>query len=98
MILLPLIERLLLDGVSASSASDSLRIEARSDAGALQVSLCCEGNRIEGTGASDLLQEVRGRLQALYGARGKLDVEQWDRCGTRVVMEIPHEPADGDHR
>jgi len=98
MILLPLIDRLLLDGVMASSANDLLRIQARSDAGVLQVSLSCEGSRVEEVGTSDLLQDVRGRLQALYGARGMLNVEEWGCNGTRVVTEIPHEPADGGHR
>jgi len=97
MILLPLIDRLLVEGVTAPSTSDVLRIDARAGGSALRLEISCEERRVVATGASDIVEDVRGRLQGLYGAGGRLDVELWGRNGTRMVMEIPHEPADGGH-
>ena len=98
MILLPLIDRLLVDGVTASSAENGLRIGARSDESSLRVELAFEGRRVDAGETSGLLHDVRGRLRELYGAGGRLDVEAWGRNCTRLVMEIPYEAADRDHR
>ncbi len=98
MILLPLIDRLLIEGVAASSRDSLLRIAARAGESRLQVELSCEDRRVDADDTGDILQDVRGRLQGLYGAGARLDVEAWGRNGTSMVMEIPHEPADRGHR
>jgi hypothetical protein len=52
----------------------------------------------EGAGAGIGLSNVRGRLEALYNGKGRLVLEENRPSGLRVIMEIPHEGMEGDHR
>ena len=45
-----------------------------------------------------MLSDIRERLTGLYGALATLRVESAGTLGTRVVMEIPDERADRNHR
>jgi hypothetical protein len=90
MILLPLAQSLYGGG--------TVRLTAAKSDGGLRLELGSEGYRGASESAQDVVRTVRARLEGLYGERGRLDLEMPATGGTRLVMEIPDERADGDHR
>jgi hypothetical protein len=98
MILLPLVDHLLAGGTKALAAGETLGVAARLGAGRLRIEIDVGGRGSLAQRSGDLLSDIRERLRALYGDSALLVVESSAAPGTRVVMEIPHESADGDHR
>jgi len=98
MVLLPLVNHLLADGLEASSAGSTVRIAARTRGEALSVELSAQDRCLANGGSSTSINDIRERLHALYGARGTLACESSTTLGTRMMLEIPYESADGGHR
>jgi len=99
MILLPLVDHLLVvSRYDDETASRTVRIVARVDASRVRVELSAFGENRAADRDRDVLIDIRERLHALYGDLGRLGLESTDAPGTRVIMEIPYEPPDGDHR
>ncbi len=96
LMLLPLVARVL-GGATETGRRASIRIAARADRGRLRLEI--EGGSNRGDAQDDdVLRGVRERLDALYGAAASLTRDALGANGHRLVMEIPHERADGDHR
>ena len=97
MILLPMIERVLSHELTRPALGCAILIAARSDADHLRVEISDGAGRL-GNGSDDILHAIRDRLHALYGERATLVFEFCEHSGARMVMEIPHEAANGGHR
>jgi hypothetical protein len=63
----------------------------------LHIEITSTGGRLRPR-SDDVLRAIRQRLAALYGGRATLAVARIDETVLRLELEIPHEPADGDHR
>jgi LytS/YehU family sensor histidine kinase len=96
MILLPLLEHLLVGGTDAHSTQATSCVVARVVAANLCIELAIGGTTA--AESSEVIRDLRLRLHALYGDRATLRLEAATRDGTLVIMEIPHETADGGHR
>ena len=96
MVLLPLVDQAIHDGLETTSLPGSLRISIDHVAGRLRLVL-----RQSGTGfrhGSEAIANVRERLQALYGDAAHLKLRADNRSETIVVVEFPHERADRSPR
>jgi hypothetical protein len=98
MMVLPLIDHVLACGLARSAAGGTIRIAARTNRGRLQIEITARGNDMTPGNAVGVLHDIHDRLSALYGDRAALRVAPLSDNGSKVIMEIPHESADGDHR
>jgi len=100
MVLLPLIEHLLNEG-AAMSADNAIR--------SIEIAACVRGEMLQlevfhrsispiAPDTGDVLHDIRERLSLLYGDRGTLRLESLSHCLTRIVLEIPYDTNDGNHR
>jgi hypothetical protein len=100
MMLLPLINHVLSAGTAASAVttihSIEIAVHARVGTLRLEVSHWTASPVAEDTG--DILREIRERLRLLYGDRGMLRFESFSHYPARIVLEIPYDETDGDHR
>ena len=90
MVLLPLVEALAVRVQSGSDYDGALRTEARANAGTLELTLAHAG---DARPAADGLENIRGRLTALYGGDGKLEVEALKPRGTMATLHVPYVPS-----
>ena len=97
MVLLPLVDQFLAGEVPGATATKALAISARVADGVLRVELSGAAPGLIARPAS-VLRDIRERLVALYGDRAALAVESAGGMAARLIVEIPHEPADGDYR
>jgi len=99
MILLPLVDYLVVvSGSHEKTAHHAVCIAARVDASLLRIEVSASGETRTAERDRGVLTDIQDRLRALYGDRGTLRLESTGPQGTRAVMEIPLESADGDHR
>ncbi|HYR00466.1 MAG TPA: histidine kinase [Casimicrobiaceae bacterium] len=97
MLLLPLIDHVLTG--AGTAGAPVVHVAARTGDARLRIEVSFAGVLLRDSGAGDFPAEIRDRLRALYGARAHLGVEvSPDRGDRRLFLEIPDEPADGDHR
>ena len=92
MVLLPLVDHAIHDGLETTSSPGSLRISIDLAAGKLRLAL-----RQSGAGlrlGSEAIAGVRVRLLALYGNAAHVDVRAGDGTETTVAIEIPYERAN----
>jgi hypothetical protein len=101
MILLPLVDHVLAAGAAGNGGRLSVRVAARIVSGRLVMEIGALGRvpaANDPRGPRDVLTDIRERLRALYGNLALLGDESSVALGTRIVMEMPYEPAYGDHR
>jgi LytS/YehU family sensor histidine kinase len=96
LMMLPLVG-CVLGRASEAGRRASLRIAASADRRRLRLEIT-DGSPGRDAPEDDVLRGVRERLDALYGTAASLAWEAPGTAGSRLVMEIPYEPADGDHR
>jgi hypothetical protein len=99
MMLLPLINHVLAAGTaeSAGTTVHSIEIAVCARGGTLRLEVSHRtASPVADTG--DILRDIRERLRLLYGDRGTLRLESSSHYPTRIVLEIPYDPTDGDHR
>ncbi len=90
MLLQPLVENALRHGIEPKLGGGSLRINAQADAEKLTVAVHDDGVGFDADaqyGAG--LENVWARLAALYGAAGKMTLENNSDGGLTVMLEIP---------
>lgn len=87
MVLLPLIEALAVRAQRGSDYDGALRAQARASDGRLELRLAHTGDARSATGA---LENICGRLAALYGGDGKLEVEPLGPRGTIATLHVPY--------
>jgi hypothetical protein len=98
MVLLPLIDHVLAQGLAPLAGLRVIQIATRITGGKLRVEVTDSGEGFEPGESSNDLRDIQDRLHALYGDEGTLAFARSDRRGTRAVMEIPHESTDGNRR
>ena len=101
LILQPIVENAIRHGIAPRSAPGHIDIQARRMNGTLQLQVIDDGPGIvkkngslfkEGLG----LANTEARLQQLYGAEHKLDLENVPEGGLVVTIEIPYKPYSQD--
>ena len=100
MLLQPLVENAIKHGLEPKLGAGSIEVRARSIEGGIEVSIDDTGlglsphpsawrgddaGAVRGSG----LENVRDRLQALYGLRASLALQARSPCGVRAVVRIP---------
>jgi LytS/YehU family sensor histidine kinase len=99
MILLPLVDHLVVVARSDDKIEQqSIHVVARVDANRVRVEVRAAGDNRTAEPDRGVLADIRERLNALYGDRGRLSLDPSDALGSRLVLELPDEPADRDHR
>ncbi|HSQ82570.1 MAG TPA: histidine kinase, partial [Casimicrobiaceae bacterium] len=102
MVLLPLVNHLLPQGPASTAIPGKIHIGAATGAGRLRLEITWRGEDDEAGQSANRdgndLHEVEERLAALYGDACQLTVRTSADDGLRMILEIPHEPADGSHR
>lgn len=96
-LLISLVENAIKHGIEPSASGGEVTISARRDADALVVNVIDTGRGLasaspnggEGVG----LANVRERLAALYGPRGRFTLEPGQPRGARAVLALPFEAA-----
>jgi Histidine kinase len=91
MVLMPLVDHAIHDGLETTSLPVSLRISIDLVADKLRLALRQGGAGLRD--GSEAIASIRERLQALYGDAAHLDVRAGDGPETLVVIEIPYERA-----
>ncbi len=93
--LISLVENAIKHGLEPSADGGTVAIEARRDGDRLVVSVEDTGRGIvAGTGSATSgegvgLANVRDRLAALYGPRGRFALQSTEPRGTRAIIEVP---------
>jgi Histidine kinase len=98
MVLLPLIDHVLADGLQPAGADGSIRIVTEAAAGRLRLSIIASGGGFVAAGQDSALDGIGARLHALYGDDARFEFERMRELGTRATLEIPYEDTDGSHR
>jgi LytS/YehU family sensor histidine kinase len=97
------VENAIKHGLEPKAAGGSLLISARAAAGRLRVIVADSGlgfgngnGNTAGTGIG--LNNIRERLQALFGDRAALVISANAPTGAQVTIEVPLESTDSNHR
>jgi len=92
MLVQPLVENALKHGLEPRVEGGEIRVAVEEGAGRLRLMVSDTGDGLmENTVAGVGLANVKGRLEALYGDKGRLILEDHQPSGLRVTMEIPRE-------
>ncbi|NKC01698.1 MAG: hypothetical protein GKR90_24795 [Pseudomonadales bacterium] len=91
----PLIENAIKHGIDPKEEGGLISISATLEQDSVQISVRDNGmgitpNNANGTGTG--LSNVRHRLEALYGARGKLRLREHSEGGLEAILTIPRTP------
>jgi Histidine kinase len=97
MMLLPLVEHTLSADRNPPEATSAIEISVSAQAGALRIAVSDHNARGVTQDARGVLRDIRARLDALYGERGKVHLES-SRDGSRIVLEIPYDATESHHR
>lgn len=93
LILQPIVENAIRHGIERSSSAGHIQITASKAGGAIRLRVqddgpgLLPGDSCEGRGIG--LANTRARLRQLYGQGAKLEIQNGDRGGLAVTMEIP---------
>jgi hypothetical protein len=76
----------------------SIRIDIRTMDGRLRIAFAAAGDMARSMADSPAVEEVRGRLAALYGPSAALVVDRIADDRLQLILEMPHERADRGDR
>lgn len=94
MLLMSIVENAVKHGIEPKADGGAIRIEARQDGAVLRVSVVDSGCGLAGeVGQGVGLTNLRERLHALYGQRGRFVLQAEPRAGVRATIEVPNETA-----
>ncbi len=89
MLLQPLVENAVRHGIEPKIGGGEIVIHATLDASALRIQVCDSGVGLVGEGGGTGLANVRERLTTLFGAAGKLTLENRPGGGVCAQLELP---------
>jgi LytS/YehU family sensor histidine kinase len=90
MLLQPLVENAIRHGIEPQVAGGRVEIAAAHAGGALELTVRDTGAGLAETPGGGLgLENVRARLEALFGAAGRLEVAQRAEGGVAASLRIP---------
>ncbi len=89
----PLVENAVKHGLEPAREGGDIYVRARVDGNFVHISVADTGIGMneKGTGAGIGLENIRRRLNLVYGERGRLVVEENKPSGVKVAIEIPYE-------
>jgi len=93
-LLISLVENAIKHGIEPAAAGGSITISARRDGESVVVSVADTGRGLSATttrGQGVGLSNIRERLAALYGARGRFTLESLAPHGARATLALPYE-------
>jgi len=94
MTVLTLAENAVKHGLGPKREGGTLRIEARMQGETLEVAVCDDGVGLQlGAGTGHGLSNTRARLQAAYGPRAALEIENRPAGGVRAALVLPFASA-----
>jgi len=95
-LLISLVENAIKHGIEPAAAGGTVSVAARREADALVVTVSDTGRGLaagSGTGGQGVgLSNVRERLAALYGSRGRFTLQPGEPRGARATLTLPFEP------
>jgi signal transduction histidine kinase len=96
-LLISLVENAIKHGIEPAAAGGTVYVSAHRDGDALVVSVTDTGHGLAtpspNGGAGVGLNNVRERLAALYGPRGRFTLEPAEPAGARAVLALPYETS-----
>ena len=99
MLLQPLVENAILHGLEPLAEGGEVRIEAKEIDGFLRLGVTDTGVGLSETGAEGVgLSNVKERLSIFYDQRARISFRENSPRGLQIIMEIPRDAANGDHR
>ena len=94
MTVLTLAENAVKHGIGPKREGGTLRIEASRQGDTLEVAVCDDGVGLQlGAGTGHGLSNTRSRLEAAYGARAALAIENRPSGGVRAALLLPFAPV-----
>jgi hypothetical protein len=94
MTVLTLAENAVKHGLGPKREGGTLRIEAKLKGEMLEVAVCDDGVGLQlGAGTGHGLSNTRSRLEAAYGSRSALDIENRATGGVRAALVLPFVPV-----
>ena len=94
MTVLTLAENAVKHGLTPKREGGTLRIEASLHAETLEVAVCDDGVGLQlGSGTGHGLSNTRSRLEAAYGSRAALEIENRPAGGVRAALLLPFAPV-----
>jgi len=92
MLLMSLVENAIKHGIEPQAEGGTIRLEARSDAGRIAVSVVDNGHGLaDKIGSGVGLTNLRGRLRALYADQARFTLEELAPHGARATVELPYD-------
>jgi len=95
-LLISLVENAIKHGIEPSADGGTIEVRARRDGDMLTVEVADTGRGVVDNGSRQGggvgLANVRERLAALYGSRGRFTLSPLTPRGTRAALEIPIDP------
>jgi LytS/YehU family sensor histidine kinase len=95
----PLVENAIKHGIEPSVRGGTISVQGVRDGYSIRIEVCDSGVGINekspGNGVG--LSSIRKRLELLYGARGRLVLEENKPTGVKAAIEIPCETSTGDY-
>jgi signal transduction histidine kinase len=92
MLLQPLVENAITHGIEPAYCGGNIRVSVHCAGGTLKLSVDDTGvglGNANTSGTSTGLQNIRERLQSLFGSSARLIVEPGASCGTHAAIEVP---------
>jgi signal transduction histidine kinase len=95
MMLITLVENAIKHGLNPSPAGGSIDLAATASGGVLEVRVADTGLGFRASSGSGIgLANIRSRLTALYGGRGRLTLESNEPSGVVAAIVVPHAPPE----
>jgi len=95
-LLISLVENAIKHGIEPTAAGGSVTVSARREGESIMVSVADTGRGLStdrtSSGQGVGLSNIRERLTALYGARGRFTLESIAPQGARATLALPYEP------
>jgi sensor histidine kinase YesM len=96
-LLISLVENAIKHGIEPAAAGGVVSVTARRDGDALVVTVADTGRGLDAGGMTSGqgvgLSNIRERLAALYGARGRFTLQPGEPRGARATLTLPFEPT-----
>jgi len=100
LLLQPLVENAIRHGLEPRIEGGELRVAVEDLRDRLRIEVADTGKGMADTGSGGGvgLANVRERLASLYGGRAVLQIMENRPRGVKILVEVPHEPAEGNCR
>jgi LytS/YehU family sensor histidine kinase len=95
MMLLPLVDHAIMHGLEPSNVAGTIDVRAEAVDGRLRLRIADSGAGFVPQENGEGIDDIRERLQALFGSDGRLDLRPRERGATEALLDIPLEAVGG---